>query len=233
MKRLISCMAVLALMLGYSTSFAADHLDSPAAAANGNTDITDLFAWANADGSKTHLIMNVRADGADAAFSDAAQYVFHISSSAGFGAMDAENSAVMCTFEADGTIHCWAGDEYVTGDPSNPEGLTSESGKLKVFAGLRNDPFFFPFEGFTAVVEAVLEAAGGLMFDESRCPSLDEATATALATLLSTDPATGEQRPDTFAAANVLSLAVEVDTSVINSGGSTLAVWASTRRAAE
>ena len=218
-------------MLGYSTSFAADHLDSPAAAANGNTDITDLFAWANADGSKTHLIMNVRADGADAAFSDAAQYVFHISSSAGFGAMDAENSAVMCTFEADGTIHCWAGDEYVTGDPSNPEGLTSESGKLKVFAGLRNDPFFFPFEGFTAVVEAVLEAAGGLMFDESRCPSLDEATA------ISRHSCPPTQRPVSSALillrANVLSLAVEVDTSVINSGGSTLAVWASTRRAAE
>jgi hypothetical protein len=231
MKRLICSIAVLAVLGGYTTTFAADHLDSPAVSSNGSTDITDLFAWANEDGTKTNLIMNVRADGPDAAFSDAAQYVFHVGSSAGFGADEETSSAVMCTFSEDGMIQCWAGDEYVMGDPSDPAGLTSESGKLKVFAGPRNDPFFFPLEGFQAVVETVISVAGDLMFDESGCPALDEATAGLLVSTLTT--LDGNQRPDTFAASNVLSLAVQVDTSLLNAGGSTLAVWASTRRAAE
>ena len=175
--------------------------------------------------------MNVRADSADAQFSDAAQYVFHISSSAGFGADGAESTAVMCTFAADGAVSCWAGSDYVSGDASDTAGLSSASGKMKVFAGLRKDPFFFSFEGFTAVVAAVKAAAGGLMFNDAGCPALDKATATSLTTLLTT--VDGMQRPDTFAAANVLSLAIQVDTDLINSGGGTLAVWASTRRAAE
>ena len=95
MKRLISCMAVLALMLGYSTSFARTisiRLQQQMA-------ITTLLTYSPGRMPTVArlMIMNVRADGADAAFSDAAQYVFFISSSAGFGAMDAENSAVMCT----------------------------------------------------------------------------------------------------------------------------------------
>jgi hypothetical protein len=232
MKRVIKTLVVLALAVGVSTSaWAADHLDPPSAQANGVTDITDVFAWTNDDGTKTNLIMNVRADSADVKFSDAAQYVFHISSMAGFGAEASESTAIMCTFSAEGTIQCWAGAEYLTGDASDTAGLTSASGKVKVFAGLRNDPFFFPFEGFTAVVAAVKAAAGSLEFNEAGCPTLDKGTASSLTTLLTT--VDGMQRPDTFAAANVLSLAIQVDTDLINSGGPVLAVWGSTRRAAE
>jgi hypothetical protein len=233
MRRVYHSLVTCLLVLGVSSSaLAADHKDSPAAETNGVTDITDVFAWANADGTKTNLILNVRADSAEAVFSDAAQYVFHVSSSANYGAMESQQTTIMCTFAADATIQCWAGDDYVTGDASDVAGLVSDSGSLKVFAGQRNDPFFLPFEGFTAVVGAVIEAAGSLMFDEAGCPALDDATAAALGTLLSTDE-NEMQRADTFANSNVLSLAVQVDTSLINAGGPVLAVWASTRRAAE
>jgi len=232
MRRVYHSLVTFMLVLGVSSvALAADHLDSPAAASNGVTDITDVFAWANADGTKTNLIMNVRADSAEAAFSDAAQYVFHVSSSAGYGAMESEQTAIMCTFGADSMIQCWAGGDYVTGDASDPAGVSSAEGGIKVFAGLRNDPFFFPFEGFSAVVGAVIDAAGALVFNEAGCPTLDKGTASTLATLLSTDE--GMQRVDTFANSNVLSLAVQVDTSLINAGGPVLAVWVSTCRAAE
>lgn len=233
MRRVYHSLVTLMFVLGVSSvALAADHLDSPAAASNGVTDITDVFAWANADGTKTNLIMNVRADSAVASFSDAAQYVFHVASSAGYGAMESEQTAIMCTFGADSMIQCWAGGDYVTGDANDPAGISSAEGGIKVFAGLRNDPFFFPFEGFSAVVGAVIAAAGGLMFNDAGCPALDKGTASTLATLLSTDE-NGMQRADTFANSNVLSLAVQVDTSLINAGGPVLAVWASTRRAAE
>ena len=56
---------------------------------------------------------------------------------------------------------CWLGtDEYVTGDASAITGLTSADGKLKVFAGLRADPFFFNLDGFHHA-EATVEGGRG------------------------------------------------------------------------
>ena len=222
-------LAVTVALCGVST--AADHLDSPSAQADGATDITDVFAWTNGDGSKVNLIMNVSPNaGADASFSDAAQYVFHITRTDAFGGMG-ESSAVMCTFDADGAVSCWAGDKYVGGDASDAAGLANADGSMKVFAGLRNDPFFFPFAGFTAVVDTVLTVAGTLAFNEFGCPTLDEGSQMAVLGLLTTN--NGMDPVDFFASHNVLSLVVQVDASAIAGEGNMLAVWGSTRRAAE
>ena len=69
---------------------------------------------------------------ANSKFSDAAAYVFHTESAGAFGATS-NPLDIICTFDAAQKIQCWAGDEYVTGDASAAAGITSTSGKLKVF----------------------------------------------------------------------------------------------------
>ena len=205
---------------------AADHIDSPAAVAEPAADISDLYAWTNADADKLNLIMNVFPfAGEDSAFSTAVQYAFHVNSSAGFGEAQSE-TLVLCQWYAADGIECWAGDEYVAGDPSDPAGLVSDSGKLRVFAGRRNDPFFFELTGFNETVKAVI-AAGQLPADDEGCPTLDADTQSALVGQLQSG-ADGAEASDTLAGASILSLAVQVDTDVVDAGGPVLGVWAST-----
>jgi hypothetical protein len=121
------------------------------------------------------------------------------------------------------------GNDYVAGDPSAEAGIMSDSGAIKVFAGLRDDPFFMEFTGFTETVAAVV-AAEGLTADTEGCPDLPEETRSALVTQLMTGK-DGAEPSDTFAGSNVLSLVVQVDKTLVNDGGAVLGVWASTHAA--
>jgi hypothetical protein len=137
---------------------------------------------------------------------------------------------VLCQFYAEDMLECWVGDEYINGNPSDTKGLMSKSGKLKVFAGLRDDPFFFELTGFQETVKAVVAAAPDLEFDEQMCPLLPPETSAALVKQLQSG-AKGVAASDTFAGANVLSLVVQIDKSLVNAGGPLLSAWASTHAA--
>jgi hypothetical protein len=215
-----------AIVCAAASAFAADHIDSPGPLAEPTADITDLYAWMNADTTKINLVMNVNPfAGADAAFSDSVVYAIHVNSADAFGAPPEAQTVVLCRFADASTIECWAGDEYVTGDPSDAAGIASESGKMRVFAGLRNDPFFMEFTGFTAAVAAVVGVAPDLEFDESRCPTVNQETSDFVIGLLRG----GEAGPmDTFAGSNVLSIVVQLDKDVVAGGGSILSIWGST-----
>ena len=114
---------------------AADHIDGPSAQIDPAADISDVFAWMSADASRLNLIANVfYSAGPTSAFSPAVQYAFHIESGTEYGAVSDE-ATVICQFYDTDRIECWAGDEYVEGDPSDPAGITSSSGRLRVFAG--------------------------------------------------------------------------------------------------
>jgi Domain of unknown function (DUF4331) len=220
---------------------AADHADGPAATADPAADITDVFAWMSSDASRVYLVMDVfpnagpgptAATGQAAAkFSDVLQYVFHMASYTAFGQAVAATEDIVCTFDA-GTpqrVNCWAGDEYVTGDASAAGGIQSATGRLRVFAGLRDDPFFFNLDGFKAVAEAVHGAASTLSFDPAGCPTLDAATSTALVKQLSQGPGGGPPQ-DHFARNNVLALVLSVDKALVAKGGPVVSVWGSTNR---
>jgi len=103
----------------------------------------------------------------------------------------------------------------------------SADGKLRVFTGLRQDPFFFNLAGFRETCRIVAGAASGLTFDAAGCPALDEATATALVTQLQSAPG-GGPAPDSFAGFNVISIVLEIDKSLVTPGGPIVAVEAST-----
>ena len=209
-------------------ALAADHQDGPAATADPSADITDVFAWMSADASMVNLVMDVFpfATGTPQ-FSNAVQYVFHTSSQASFGAAVAGTVNVICTFDTAQNISCWAGDEYVTGNASATTGLSSASGKLRVFAGLRNDPFFFHLDGFKNTVATVTAAKGGLTFDTNGCPMLDMPTSTLLVTQLMTAPDGGPPQ-DHFLGANLLAIVVQLDKSILTAGGPLVSVWAAT-----
>lgn len=221
----IGALAAAALALPV---FAADHIDSPAAIGEPSADITDLYAWMSADTTKVNLVMNVSpfATG-DSRFSPAVQYVFHLGSSSAYRDTQTESN-VICEFDNAGMIECWGGGAYVQGDPSSEAGLVSDDGTLRVFAGLRDDPFFFELDGFRAVVNEIINDPD-LTFNSDGCPDIDSDTAEDLRMQLA-QGAGGADATDTFAGSNVLSLVVQIDTARVTAGGPLLGVWASTHR---
>ncbi|HEU5076629.1 MAG TPA: DUF4331 family protein [Polyangiaceae bacterium] len=226
--------AVLAMSI---PALAADHVDSPAAIAEPTADITDVYAWMTEDAAMLNVIVNVAPfAGATAEFSTATQYAVHIGSSMAYGEESTEHRLV-CQFYTEHAIECWLGDTYLAGDPRDAEGLTSDDGGLRVFAGLRDDPFFFELNGFKATVDSVVAAVPALVendrIDANGCPLLDSDTGAALrAQLMSGAAAQGEGgapgASDTFAGQNVLSLVFQIDKELVNAGGDLLSVWAST-----
>lgn len=220
----VTSIAALGMLALAPSADAADHLDSPAAQASPAADITDVYAWV--DGPNTiNLIMNVIAT----TFSDSVQYVLHVESGDAYGATGNEVN-IICQFDASQTIECWAGDEdYVKGDASDPVGLAGQNGKFKVFAGARNDPFYFNISGFNETIDIVKGAASSLTFNDAGCPALDSATSSALVGQLSSEPG-GGAAVDDFAAGKVGSIVIQIDKDVIAKNGDVLAVWGSTNQ---
>ncbi len=227
----------LSVMLGASTALAADHLDGPAVKADASEDITDLFAWE--DGTNTVLILNVNPSATTSTmFSDTLQYVFHTASMAAYGGT-ATPLDIIATFDATQKISLWVGTtDYVTGDATATTGLTSASGDVKVFAGLRDDPFFFNLGGFHDAEADVEANAAALTFNAAGCPDTS-----AVYTALDADIGGSNHggtvgdaggapvdffSPSASYSGNVLSIVVSVKTSVLTSGGKILAVWGST-----
>jgi hypothetical protein len=213
-----------------ATALAADHQDGAAVLTDPATDINDVFAWTSPDGTKVNLVLDVFPAATTAArFSNVAQYVFHTTSSPAYGMAAGASEDILCTFDTSQVISCWGGGEYVHGDASNTSGITSASGTLRVFAGLRDDPFFFNLDGFKATATAVHGAAGSLTFDAAGCPALDASTSNALVTQLRSAPGGGPPS-DHFERLNTLAIVVQIDRSLVTRGGTTVGVWASTNK---
>jgi len=216
----------LTVLSAASWAMAADHIDAPATIADPTADITDLYSWT--DQGNVVFALNVTPLAMPGAkFSDKVQYVIHTESAMKFG-MAGEKSDIIITFDANQKASVWVGDKgYVTGDASMVTGLASADGKFKVFAGMRDDPFFFNLEGFKSAVQFVADNAGGLIFDPAGCPKLDAATAGLVAGKLKTTKAGGPP-VDFFAGKNVLSIVLSIDKKLLNQGGPIMSAWAST-----
>jgi hypothetical protein len=234
-KGLLRASALAAVAVFAGTAFAADHRDGPAVqvAADVAGDINDVYAFM--DSGKLILGMTVSpfAD-ANASFSDAIVYQFHVDKRPGFLEPSAGTTDVMCTFNAAQDFQCWVEDvDYVTGPSGVETGTTSESGDLRVFAGLRADPFYFFLTGaggttgFAGARAAVIAAAPGLTFNSDGCPII---TAQIGATLRGLLTAAGPA-DNTFATANGLAIVIEADPALfIDVDNPFVTVWASTNR---
>lgn len=240
----LGLLALLATQRGH----AADRLDSPMAASTPMADINDVYAWM--DGTNLNLAMSVSPSDDDTlAFGPTVQYVFHVHSRRGIGIDEGQGTEtrVLCTFESKTSAQCWvlAGTmtrDYIKGDPSHPDGIVSQSGKVRLFAGRRSDPAFFNRQGFLAAMAAVKARLGPTpTLDAAGCPTgLSNAEVTMYAGNLGAVLAPGPQcsaadptnPADCFAGLNVQIILVQVDRDLVNSGNNrAVGVWASTHRA--
>jgi uncharacterized protein DUF4331 len=214
-----------ALLAARGFSYASDHLDTPTVIADPAADIGDMYAWMAPDGRRLNLVMDIVAH----RFSDRLQYVFHIESGERFGKTTASTS-IVCRFDVASAVECWVGKaDYVRGDASSTAGLQSTNGRFRVFAGLRDDPFFNNVKGTRAAYNVA--GAGlqhGTSMDRAGCPQFDPATSHAI---LDTWRHT-ERGPATnfLAGWKSSALVISIDLDVVNRGGALLAVWSAVHK---
>jgi hypothetical protein len=213
-------MVGILITMGVRAVSASDHLDTPTVIADPAADIGDIFAWTSADGKRLNLVMDIVAH----QFSDRLQYVFHVDSGKSFGKTTA-TTLIVCRFDAAGVAECWVGNaDYVHGDASNISGIEGKNRRFRLFAGLRDDPFFNNVKG-TREMYGVAGAAlqHGTPVDGAGCPRFDEATSHSI---LDTWRHTGGAAAQNFLAGwKSSSLVISVDLDVVTSGGDLLAVW--------
>jgi hypothetical protein len=224
MQRL--CAVFLAVVCLATTAIqASDHLDTPSVIADPASDIADLFAWTSPDGKRLNLVMTIVAK----QFSDQLQYVFHVDSGSGLGRTTA-TTAILCRFDTNGGIECWAGDaDHARGDASKPVGLEGARKRFRVFAGLRNDPFFNNVKGTRAALnktDAALRA--GTKRDAAGCPAFSEATSHAI--YEEWRHTSGGPAKDFLADWQLSALVVSIDLDVVTAGGKVLGVWATVHK---
>lgn len=230
---------------------AADHRDAAMTAMNPMADIADVYAWMTSNGTKISMAMTVSPfDDGTREFGPSVQYAFHLTRYEEFpttptAILAGEESKVICTFESNTSGQCWVVDpsnkvlDYVQGDFSATAGKASASGKLRVFAGRRSDPFFFNLAGFaTAKLGLMMKCGdgtnpgacpgGGLLaaLDDAGCPTnAPVADVLALAGALSAQhdgtggsvlpPGCSATEKDCFLDKNVMALVVEIDKTLV------------------
>ncbi|WP_223646248.1 DUF4331 family protein [Corallococcus sp. EGB] len=211
----------MALSLGAGSASASDHLDTPTVIEDPSADIADLFAWMSPDGQRLNLAMTVVAH----RFSDQLQYVFHVSSGKRFGETTADLS-IQCRFDAANTAECWAGDvDHVRGDASRVAGIEGRQKRFRVFAGLRDDPFFNNVKGTRAALDVAKAALqGGAPVDAARCPRFDAATTRSI--LEQWRQTQGGPGKNFLAGWSSSALVVSIDRDAVGKAGPYLAVWA-------
>lgn len=241
-------MAIGCALLLTGPGHAADHIDSDtlAVAPLALGDINDVYAWMSSDGSKVNLVMTVSpADPGGRSFGPGIQYVFHLTSKAGSAAdvvarpASGVTTTVICTFPSTTTAQCWVNGgsgvkDYVSGDASNTAGTTSSSGKLRLFAGRRSDPFFFNLQAFRAGTAQLDTFRGTVATNLANCPAVTPTNAGIVRTTFAATQTTATtpcpaNQADCFANLNVMALVLQVDKSLVNAENNTiLSVWGST-----
>jgi hypothetical protein len=221
MKPLVIAFSLAALAASSATR-ASDHLDTPTVTSDPAADIGDLYAWVTPD-ARLDLVMTI----VGGRFSDRLRYTFHVDSGRAVGDTRA-SVEIACEFDAAQMIDCRAGDDRVRGDASHDTGLESRRRHLRVFAGLRDDPFFNNVRGTRAALDVAGAALPAVSRDAAGCPRFD---ATISARILDEWRHTGGH-----AATNLLAgwktgaLVVSIDLSQVTRGGRKLGVWATTSR---
>jgi Domain of unknown function (DUF4331) len=208
---------------GATSSHASDHLDTPTVIANPSADIGDIYAWTAPDGRHLNLIMDIVGH----SFSDKLEYAFHVDSGRVLGKTTA-TVVISCRFQAADAVECRAGDiDIARGDPRNPAGIESLYDHFRVFAGLRDDPFFNNVRGTRAAYQTAQGALkAGASMDEAGCPNFDRTTSQAI---LDQWKHTDGGPPKNFLAGWLTSaIVISIDLNVVNKGGKLLAVWGTT-----
>ena len=214
--------ATLALLLGFGATSAAasDHLDSPSVIADSRADIGDIYAWTSPDGRQLNLVMAIVGH----TFSDRLHYTFHIDSGRRFGKTTA-TTTIDCRLATATEMECRAGyGDWARGDASVTAVFDQ---RFRVFAGLRDDPFFNNVKGTRAAYNtAVAALKAGAALDGAGCPAFDHATSAAI--LDQWRHTDGGPAKNFLAGWTPASIVIAIDLDVVAKDGPLLAVWATT-----
>ena len=222
MKRTFHALCLTGLV-SFPVAHASDHLDTPTVIADPAADIGDLFAWTSTDGRRLNLVMTI----VGGKFSDRLRYSFHVDSGQQVGEARASVD-IDCDFDATQAIDCRAGDDRVSGDANVEAGLESRQKHLRVFAGLRDDPFFNNVRGTRAALNIAAAALPTTPRDGAGCPRFDaDTTAKILDAWRHTE---GHAATSLLAGWKTGALVVSIDLSQVDRGGPKLGVWATTSR---
>ena len=202
-------------------------------------DLHNFYMWM--ENGKLELLMTVWPNAPmDAKFATDHQYVFHLSSKASYIDERRSQNLVICHFDTEQKTNCALGKATETikdeahGNASDAgQPLSSVNGKMQIFAGLRNDPFFFNQTGWDNAANMLIDlreanrtiaCSGGSGTSASPLTATEQSDiANALGTAGNNIPAT-----DSYRGTNVLALLVEIDPALIlESTDTVIAGWAS------
>ena len=222
--RLLATLLLLSIFEG--ATYASDHLDSPATVANPQADIADVYAWTAPDGRWLNLAMTIQGH----SFSEKVQYVLHVDSGKVFG-QTTSSTLISCRFATATAVSCQLGKaDSVSGDPTNPAGLEGRNHRFRVYAGLRDDPFYNNIKGLLGAYQAANDAIKkGAALDTSGCARFDAATTQAIRDQMSHTE--GGPAQNFLGNWSVSAIVFSVDLSAVTMGGKLLAVWGSTSMA--
>jgi hypothetical protein len=232
--RMIRCSRLALLCLAVAVQCrASDHLDSPTVIADPRTDIGDVYAWMSPDHQRLNLVMTIVGH----SFSDRVAYVFHVDSGRKFGSTTSSTD-IVCRFAPAGDslatrsvaaateTDCIVGKEadHAHGDASVARGLQSRHRRFRVFAGLRDDPFFNNVRGTRAAYAVASKALQGRQ--PEGCPHFDAATSAAI--LDQWRHTDGGPATNLLAGWTPAAIVVTIDVDLVNRGGRVLAFWGAT-----
>lgn len=206
--------AVLALSLAPCWSWAADHADAPSSALDPSADITDIFVFREGGRLVGAIcfggapVPRARVDGPTGRYDPNVLFSYEIDLNG--DAQPEHEILIRYGRNAKGEAGVQfenlpgAGAKFVSGPV---EKVISAPSGLRVYTGLRDDPFFFDFVGFTATLASFNSSdkpKGTLMFDNAR---------------------------DSFAFRNLTAIVFEMDpTLVVPEPGKLVRVWATANR---
>lgn len=218
-------LAALAVLAASVSVMSADHAESPGADADPSADLADVFIFPSPQTSGRTVAAitfggrsapRSRIDG-DLSCDRNVLYTFNIDREVGGSFDNVPDVQVHARFGRNARGECGVQIENVpgAGTVSGPIETVFEASGLRFFAGVRNDPFFFDAEGYTALVASF--AAPGQSGDVIGAFRLGS----------------GQARRDSFAARNVSAIVFEMDNGALTGGGSSrVRVWGTTSRIA-
>lgn len=199
---------------------ASDHLDTRTVIQDPRADIGDIYAWMSHDRKRLNLVMTIVGH----SFSPDLEYRFHIDSGPVFGRTTATES-ISCRMPSATLIDCKGANDFAIGNASQVEGIESRGGHYRLFAGVRDDPFFNNVRGSRdAYKEAATAIELGAPKDGAGCWQF-----TPLASRIILDRwrhTDGGPAKNFLAGWTPASLVISVDLDEVSAGGPILAVWA-------
>jgi len=139
---LLACALVAAQAALMPAAVAADHLDSPTVRTDPAADINDVYTFVNPNNKRELIIATtlIPLAGPNARFSDSVEYRFHIDNG-----IAGDETTIRCTFKKAGQVFCTGNNGLQV---RGATGGTVNGQHMRVFTGLRDDPFFFDLAAF-------------------------------------------------------------------------------------